>query len=114
MEKGKNRKEFEDSIILDELSKLGINKEGAKEYIRFQYKVSVYVAYIGSIIFILIGLGMILGISLTPEFPGDKILKDLGKESGSVGLAMSPMGILFIIVGSIGFVYAKKLSKVFK
>lgn len=57
-----------DSLILKELSRIGFNPEGTKEYVGFQMKIGIIVGYIVASLFMFGGGLFALGSLLQGEF----------------------------------------------
>ena len=88
-------KSSNDSLIMAELSRLGVNTEAARDYVRFNYKLEVVLTYVVSIGCLVIGgLGLLGGLVT-------------GKDMGEIGGVAVPL----LVGGGVGLVLAKKFKR---
>jgi hypothetical protein len=81
-----DHKDSTDSVIIRELERLGFNPQGSREFIMFNAKFEAYAGIVGSAIFMIIGIVMLV----TP---------------------FAPLGLFFIPMGGFGIYYSQKLLK---
>jgi len=91
-----NNKNENDSLILNELSKIGINPSGAKDYVGFQMKAGIIVGYVVSSLFLFGGGLVALALFATGEFFGGAFAS------------------IFAIIGLFSFISTRKMSRAVK
>jgi hypothetical protein len=81
-----DHKDSTDSVIIRELERLGFNPHGSREFIMFNAKFEAYAGIVGSAIFMMVGIVMLV----TP---------------------FAPLGLFFVPMGGFGIYYSQKLLK---